>query len=97
MNIYVGNLSYEMNEEDLQTAFSEFGEVVSVKIIKDQYNGRSKGFGFVEMPDRIEANAAIEGLNSKEFKGRSIKVNKAKSRSNRSGGRGRQWSSGRRY
>ena len=96
MNIYVGNLSYEVNEEDLQKAFSEFGEVVSVKIIKDQYNGRSKGFGFIEMPDRTEANAAIEGLNSKEFKGRSIKVNQAKPRSDRSRGRGRQ-GGGRRY
>ena len=96
MNIYVGNLSYEVNEEDLQKAFSEFGEVVSVKIIKDQYNGRSKGFGFIEMPDRIEASAAIEGLNSKEFKGRSIKVNQAKPRSDRSRGRGRQ-GGGRRY
>ena len=96
MNIYVGNLSYEVNEEDLQNAFSEFGEVESVKIIKDQYSGRSKGFGFVEMPDRNEANAAIEELNSKEFKGRSIKVNKAKPRSDRSGGRGRH-GGGRRY
>jgi len=96
MNIYVGNLSYDVNEEDLQKAFSEFGEVVSVKIIKDQYNGRSKGFGFIEMPDRTEANAAIEGLNSKEFKGRSIKVNQAKPRSDRSRGRGRQ-GGGRRY
>ena len=96
MNIYVGNLSYDVNEEDLQKAFSEFGEVVSVKIIKDQYNGRSKGFGFIEMPDKTEANAAIEGLDSKEFKGRSIKVNQAKPRSDRSRGRGRQ-GGGRRY
>ena len=97
MNIYVGNLSYEVNEEDLQKAFSEFGEVVSVKIIKDQYDGRSKGFGFVEMPDKREADAAIEGLNSKEFKGRSIRVNQAKPRSNRSGGRERQGGGRRRY
>ena len=97
MNIYVGNLSYEVNEEDLQKAFSEFGEVVSVKIIKDQYDGRSKGFGFVEIPDRREAEAAIEGLNSKEFKGRSIKVNEAKPRSSRSGSRGRQGGGRRRY
>ncbi len=96
MNIYVGNLSYDVEEEDLQNVFSEFGEVSSVKIIKDPYNGRSKGFGFVEMPDRTEANAAIEGLNSKEFKGRSMKVNSAKPRSNRTGGRGRQRGSGRR-
>jgi len=97
MNIYVGNLSYEVNEKDLQKAFSEFGEVLSVKIIKDQYDGRSKGFGFVEMPDKREAEAAIEGLNSKEFKGRSIRVNQAKPRSNRSGGPGRQGSGRRRY
>ena len=60
MNIYVGNLSHEINEEDLRNAFSVFGEVVSTKIIKDRYDGRSKGFGFVEMPDRLEANKAIE-------------------------------------
>ncbi|MBN2062213.1 MAG: RNA-binding protein [Deltaproteobacteria bacterium] len=80
MNIYVGNLSFDVTEEDLQKIFSEFGQVVSVKIIMDQYNGRSKGFGFVEMPDRIEANKAIDELNSREIKGRSIKVNKAKPR-----------------
>ena len=98
MNIYVGNLSYKVNEEDLQKAFSEFGEVVSVKIIKDQYDGRSKGFGFVEMQDRREADTAIEGLNGKEFKGRSIKVNQAKPRSNNGrGGRGRQGGGRRRY
>ena len=94
MNIYVGNLSHEISEEDLQNAFSEFGKVVSVKIIKDQYSGRSKGFGFVEMPDRIEANTAIADLNNKELKGRHINVNIAKPRSNKTGGRGRQ--SGRR-
>jgi RNA recognition motif-containing protein len=97
MNIYIGNLSYETTEEDLQSAFSEYGGVVSVKIIKDQYNGRSKGFGFIEMPDRIEANAAIEGMNGKQFKGRTIKVNKAKERSDRGGRRGRGQGRGRRY
>ena len=95
MNIYIGNLSYEISEEDLQKTFSEFGEVVSVKIIKDQYNGRSKGFGFVEMPNRVEANNAIADLNDKELKGRRIKVNMAKPRSGKTGGRRRQ--SGRRY
>ena len=95
MNIYVGNLSYEISEEDLQNAFSEFGEVVSVKIIKDQYSGRSKGFGFVEMPDSTEANTAIADLNNKELKGRHINVNVAKPRSSKTGGHGRQ--SGRRY
>ena len=97
MNIYIGNLSHEITEEDLQNSFSEFGEVVSVKIIKDRYSGRSKGFGFVEMPDRTEANAAIADLNNKELKGKSINVNTAKPRSNRSGGRGRQTDGGRRY
>lgn len=97
MNIYVGNLSHEINEEDLRNAFSVFGEVVSTKIIKDRYDGRSKGFGFVEMPDRLEANKAIEGLNSKEFKGKFIKVNKANSRSNRNGNRGRQGNNRKRY
>jgi RNA recognition motif-containing protein len=95
MNIYIGNLSYETTEEDLQNAFSEFGEVVSAKIIRDQYSGRSKGFGFVEMPDRIEANAAIANLNKKELKGRQINVNVAKPRSNKTGGRGKQF--GKRY
>ena len=97
MNIYVGNLSHEVIEEDLQNTFSEFGEVVSVKIIKDQYNGRSKGFGFVEMPDRTQANAAIADLHKKELKGRSLNVNMAKPRSSKSGGRGRRAGGGRRY
>ena len=104
MNIYVGNLSYEVTEGDLQDAFAGFGEVVSVKIIKDQYNGKSKGFGFVEMADGAGANAAIEGLNNKELKGRAIKVNQAQPRSDkrggsrgRQGGGGRQGGSGRRY
>lgn len=91
MNIYVGSLSYEVTEEDLQEAFASYGEVVSVKVIKDQYNGKSKGFGFVEMPTRKEADAAIKGLNNSELKGRTIIVNQAKPRrgGNR-GGRGRQ-------
>ena len=91
MNIYVGSLSYEVKEEDLQEAFSGFGQVVSVKIIKDQYSGRSKGFGFVEMPARNEADAAIKGLNNTELKGRTIKVNQAKpNRGGSPGGRGRK-------
>jgi RNA recognition motif-containing protein len=97
MNIYIGNLSYETTEKDLESAFSEFGKVVSVKIITDQYNGKSKGFGFIEIPDRTEANAAIEGMNGKEFKGRTIKVNKAKERSDRGGRRGRGQGRGRLY
>jgi len=81
MNIYVGNLSFDMTEEDLNQAFSAFGQVESAKIIKDAYDGRSKGFGFVEMVGRAEAHSAIDGLNGKELKGRTVKVNEAKSRS----------------
>ena len=90
MNIYVGSLSYNVTEEDLKQAFEAFGEVESVKIIKDMYSGRSKGFGFVEMPGNSEAESAIEGLNGKELKGRTINVNKARPRSEgRREGRGR--------
>jgi len=94
MNIYVGNLSYEVTQEDLQKAFEVFGNVESSKVITDMYTGRSKGFGFVEMPDSAEADSAIEGLHGKDFKGRTLKVNKARARSegrpyggNRGGGR----------
>ena len=80
MNIYVGNLSYEVTEEDLKEAFGVFGEVDTVKVIKDNYTGRSKGFGFVEMPVNAEAQSAIEGLNGKELKGRSLNVNEARPR-----------------
>jgi len=88
MNIYVGNLSYEVTEEDLQKAFEGFGQIESVKIIKDNYTGRSKGFGFVEMPSKAEGQSAIDGLNSKELKGRTLKVNEARPRSESRGGRG---------
>ncbi len=81
MNIYVGNLSYQVSEEDLKKAFEVFGEVDTVKIIKDNYTGRSKGFGFVEMPAQAEAQSAIEGLNGKDLKGRSLKVSEARPRS----------------
>ena len=81
MNLYVGNLAYNVTEEDLQTMFSEFGEVVSVNIIKDKYSGQSKGFGFVDMPNNSEADKAIKALNGSEFMGRRIKVNQAKPRS----------------
>jgi RNA recognition motif-containing protein len=97
MNIYVGNLSYEATEEDLQQAFEAFGQVESVRIIKDKYSGQSKGFGFVEMPAKAEAESAIEGLNGKELKGRTLNVNEARPRSEgrqggaRRGGRRRSW------
>jgi RNA recognition motif-containing protein len=78
MNIYVGNLNYNLSEDELRSIFEEFGEVTSAKIIIDKYSGRSKGFGFVEMSDDEEANAAIEALNDKDLSGRNIKVNKAR-------------------
>jgi RNA recognition motif-containing protein len=86
MDIYVGNLSFEVTEVELKEAFSAFGQVESVKIIIDNYSGRSKGFGFVEMPDRGQAQSAIEGLQGKELKGRAINVNEARPRTE--GGRG---------
>jgi len=88
MNIYVGNLSYEVTEEDLQNAFEGFGQIESLKIIKDNYSGRSKGFGFVEMSNNADAQSAIDGLNDKELKGRTLKVNTARPRTNNRGGRG---------
>ena len=80
MNVYVGNLSYDLSEEDLKTAFEEYGEVTSAKIISDRYSGRSKGFGFIEMTSDDEAKAAIEGLSGKELAGRAIVVNEARPR-----------------
>ena len=80
MNIYVGNLSYEVTVEDLQKAFEVFGHVDSAKVIKDMYTGRSKGFGFVEMSTETEAQAAIDDLNGTELKGRNLKVGKARPR-----------------
>ena len=80
MNIWAGNLSFDLTEEDLRQAFEDYGEVESVKLIINKYTGKSRGFGFVEMPAEAEANSAIEGLNGKELKGRSIVVNEARSR-----------------
>jgi RNA recognition motif-containing protein len=87
MNIYVGNLSYSVTETELKQAFEEFGNVASVNILEDKYTGRSRGFGFVEMPEESEAQSAIEGLDGKELKGRVIKVNKARPRTEGRGGR----------
>jgi len=90
MNIYVGNLSFDVTERDLQEAFEPFGEVASVKIIKDKYSGQSKGFGFVEMPKKGEGESAINSLKDKDLKGRKLNVNEARPRSSggRQGGRG---------
>jgi len=90
MNIYVGNLSFDVSEENLRQVFEPFGQVSSITIIKDKYSGQSRGFGFVEMPDRAQAQAAIESLNGKEVSGRQMSVNEARPRTDRgkSGERG---------
>ncbi|MEA3496626.1 MAG: RNA-binding protein [Bacteroidota bacterium] len=80
MNIYVGNLHYEITEDELKEVFEEFGQVNSSKIITDKYSGRSKGFGFVEMENDDEANQAIENLNETDIKGRNARVNQARER-----------------
>jgi RNA recognition motif-containing protein len=80
MNIYVGGLSYDVTEADLRGAFEAFGAVSSVNIIKDQFSGQSRGFGFVEMASTAEAQAAISGLNGKELMGRTLNVNEARPR-----------------
>jgi RNA recognition motif-containing protein len=83
MNIYVGNLSYGLTEDELKAVFAEFGEVSSASIITDKYSGRSKGFGFVEMPTQSEAEEAIRSLDGKSVKGRNLKVNQARPREER--------------
>jgi len=90
MRIYVGNLAYAVNEEDLRQAFAAFGQVESVNVITDRESGRSKGFGFVEMPVAEEGQAAVAGLNGKELKGRAVNVSEARPRADRgdAGGRG---------
>jgi RNA recognition motif-containing protein len=89
MNIYVGNLSAEVTEEDLRAAFEAYGQTTSVKVIKDRFTGEARGFGFIEMPDQQEAKSAMESLNGSELKGKSIIVNEARSRAEkRRGGRG---------
>ncbi|MHC4265829.1 MAG: RNA recognition motif domain-containing protein [Planctomycetota bacterium] len=88
MNIYVGNLLFDVTEDELKEAFSPFGEVTEVRLIMDKFSGKSKGFGFVEMPSKEEAEKAIEEMNGKEMKGRAMTVNVAKPKTDR-GGRGR--------
>jgi RNA recognition motif-containing protein len=80
MNIYVGNLSYGMSEDELRDAFGAFGEVSSVKILMDRETGRSRGFGFVEMPNQSEAETAIAQLNGKDVGGRALRINEARPR-----------------
>jgi RNA recognition motif-containing protein len=101
MNIYVGNLSFGVSEENLRQAFEAFGQVSSARIVKDKYSGQPRGFGFVEMPDRAEAQAAIENLNGKDLLGQQMNVNEARPRTDRGrsggqgGNRGRQGYGGR--
>jgi RNA recognition motif-containing protein len=83
MNIYVGNLSYGMSEDELRDAFGAYGTVSSVKILMDRETGRSRGFGFVEMPDQGEAEAAITQLNGKDVGGRPLRINEARPRERR--------------
>jgi len=80
MNIYVGNLNYSVTDEELKGLFQEYGTVESARVIFDRMTNRSKGFGFVDMPDDGEANAAISALNGTEFNGRSMRVNQARDR-----------------
>ena len=93
MNIYVGNLSFDVKEENLQTAFEAFGQVSSASIVRDKYSGQPRGFGFVDMPDQNEARTAIANLNGKELMGRQMNVNEARPRTDRRGA-GRQGGGG---
>ena len=93
MNIYVGNLAYSVTEDELREAFAAYGDISSVSLIIDKFSGQSKGFGFVEMPNNSEADAAIKALNETPLKGRNMKVNQAKPRGDRPqrGGGGRRF------
>lgn len=84
MNIYVGNIAYSLGEDELRAAFEEFGTVESARFITDRETGRSKGFGFVEMPNKDEAIQAIDALNGKDLQGRALTVNEARPREERS-------------
>ena len=88
MNIFVGNLSRDITDEDLQEAFGAFGKITSVSVIKDKFTGEARGFGFVEMPNSTEAQSAIAGLNGKMVKGQAINVNEARPRADNRGGVG---------
>ncbi len=105
MNIYIGNLSFDVTEEELKEAFEVFGKVETVRILKDNYTGKPRGFGFVEMSNNAEAQSAIKELNEKELKGRRLKVNEARPRTENRGSRrgsgggrkGRRQDGGRRF
>jgi RNA recognition motif-containing protein len=89
MNIYVGNLSFDVGEGELKELFAPFGQVTEVRLIMDKFSGKSKGFGFIEMPSKEEAEKAIEGLNGKDIKGWVMTVNEAKPKADRGGKGGR--------
>ena len=94
MRIYVGNLAYSVTDEDLREVFGEYGDLASAEVIKDKFSGQSKGFGFVDMPNNSEADAAIKALNDTPLKGRQMRVNQATPRTerpSRSGGGGGRW------
>ena len=88
MNIYAGNLSRDITEDDLREAFEAFGQVSTATIIQDRFSGESRGFGFVEMPSKDEAQTAIAEMNGKDLKGRAITVNEARPKTERGGGGG---------
>lgn len=91
MNIFVGNLSRDVTEEELRAAFAAYGQVDKVSILRDKFTGEPRGFGFVEMASKAEAQAAINGMNQKELKGRNLNVNEARPKTERGpggGGRG---------
>ena len=88
MNLYVGNLLFNVSENDLRSAFEQFGEVTEVRLIMDKFSGKSKGFGFIEMPSKEEADKAIEEMDGQDFMGRALKVNVAKPKTDRRSGGG---------
>ncbi|MDD5035695.1 MAG: RNA-binding protein [Methylococcaceae bacterium] len=88
MNIYVGNLSYSVTSDDLRKAFEQFGEVSSANVVTDKFTGQSKGFGFVEMPNKSNGEAAIKALDGTDLKGRNVRVNEARPRTEGGGGPG---------
>ena len=91
MNIYVSSLSHDVTEADLRQAFEAFGQVTSASVVKDRLSSESRGFGFVEMPDKAQAQAAIRGMNGKELKGRALSVNEARPRAEAARGGPRGW------
>ena len=97
MNIYLGNLPYNINEDELMELFEEYGNVSTVKLITDKFTGKSKGFGFVEMPSDDDAKKAIEELNGKEVKGRNITVNQAREKTDDNRGGGNRGGGGRNF